>query len=136
MNVFLDTNVALDFLLKREGFFIAAHNLIALCLNRGYKIYISSVSFANISYLARKGHEGMTVDELLVSLRAMLSVTTCDEDTVDRAIAIHPKDFEDAMQYFSATTVNSDFIITRDKKGFPLVDIRVLTPQEFIDLVY
>lgn len=135
MNVFLDTNVALDFLLKREGFFVAARNVIALCLNRGYQIYISSVSFANISYLARKGCDGMSVNELLASLRAMLLVTTCDQNTVDQSIAINPKDFEDAMQYFSAETKQCDYIISRNVKDFPVLNIPVLTPQEFIDKI-
>lgn len=136
MKVFLDTNVALDFLLKRGDFFVPARNVIALCLNRGYQLYISSVSFANISYLARKGSDGMSVNELLTSLRSMLSVSTCDQNTVDQSIRINPKDFEDAMQYFSAETEQCDYIVSRNVKDFPVLDIPVLTPQEFIDNIY
>ena len=135
MNIFLDTNVVLDFLLKRESFFAPARNVIALCLNRKYPLYISSVSFANISYLARKGCDGMSVNELLASLRAMLSVSTCDQNTVDNSLALNPKDFEDAMQYFSAEYVACDYIITRNGKDFPQSGIPILTPQEFIDQI-
>ena len=43
------------------------------------------------------------------------------------------KDFEDAMQYFSAKHEDIDYIITRNKKDFTASDIPVLKPQEFVD---
>lgn len=132
MNIFLDTNIAVDFLLKREPFYIDARNVIALCLNRGYTLFISSVSFANISYLARKGCEGMSVIELLVNLRSMLSVSTCDQRTVDKSLAIDSKDIEDAMQYFSADSAHCDYIITRNAKDFPQFGIPVVSPEAFL----
>lgn len=135
MNVFLDTNVAVDFLIRREEFFVDARNVIAVCLNRGYQLFVSSVSFANISYLARKGCDGISVNELIASLRSMLQVTTCDQNTVDKAIALNPQDFEDAMQYFSAETVHCDCIITRNGKDFPVLGIPILTPREFIERI-
>lgn len=47
-NVLIDTNVILDFLMKREGFFEDARNVLALGYNKCYTLYLSSLSFSNI----------------------------------------------------------------------------------------
>ena len=41
------------------------------------------------------------------------------------------KDFEDGVQYFCAKKVDTDLIITRNKKDFKMSDIEVLSPVEF-----
>lgn len=53
-NVLIDTNVILDFLMKREGFFEDARNVLALGYNKCYTLHLSSLSFSNIAYIARK----------------------------------------------------------------------------------
>lgn len=132
MNIFLDTNVALDFLLKRKGFFEDAKKVIAICLNRGYNLYLSSISFANISYIARKGYEGRNVNELLSILREMALVSPAVQSTVDEALDLNLADFEDAMQFCSALSVHSDYIITRNMDDFPKSSIPIVSPSEFL----
>ena len=46
------------------------------------------------------------------------------------------KDFEDAMQYFSALSEGCDVIITRNKKDFAESSIPVMESQEFLDEFY
>ena len=132
MNVFLDTNIALDFLLKRKEFFEDAKRVIAVCLNRKYNLYLSSISFSNISYIARKGHDGMSVSDMLSVLREMVSVSPVDQTVVDRALDMNLDDFEDAMQFFSALSVHSDYIITRNVGDFPQASIPIVSPIDFI----
>lgn len=52
--IFLDTNIILDFLLKREGFFEESREIVALGYNHVCELYLSSLSFSNIAYIARK----------------------------------------------------------------------------------
>ena len=42
------------------------------------------------------------------------------------------KDFEDALQYFSAVQAGADCIVTRNIKDFDFSTIKVLTPNEFL----
>ena len=56
--IFLDTNVILDFLLKRENYFAEAREIVALGYNRVCELYLSSLSFSNIAYIARKKYVG------------------------------------------------------------------------------
>ena len=44
-------------------------------------------------------------------------------------------DFEDALQYYSAMTVNADYIITRNKEDFVHSNLPVFDSTEFVELV-
>ena len=45
------------------------------------------------------------------------------------------KDFEDAMQYYTALRAKSDAIITRNGKDFTASKLPVLTPSEFFSKI-
>ena len=42
------------------------------------------------------------------------------------------KDFEDAIQFFSALRVGAAALITRNPKDFPGGDVAIQTPAEFL----
>lgn len=42
------------------------------------------------------------------------------------------KDFEDAIQFFSALRAGAGVLITRNPKDFPVGDIAIQTPAEFL----
>ncbi|MFT6181438.1 MAG: putative nucleic acid-binding protein [Akkermansiaceae bacterium] len=44
-------------------------------------------------------------------------------------------DFEDAMQVAAAVAGNSDYLISRDGRGFGKCLIPVVTPEKFCDLL-
>ena len=44
-------------------------------------------------------------------------------------------DFEDALQYCSAQTVDADCIVTRNKKDFSASEILVYDLDEFMDMM-
>lgn len=135
MRVFLDTNIALDLLLEREEFVDDAKMVVAYCLNCQHSLYLSSISFANISFIARKGYGGKDVKEILRLLRKLVRVSPSDEQVVDDSLIADNKDFEDAMQYYSASAVNADVIITRNVQDFPLGSIKIVNPKDFLRLV-
>jgi len=43
-------------------------------------------------------------------------------------------DFDDAVQFYTATYSEADYIITRNPKHFPQDNIPVLTPNAFLAL--
>lgn len=131
-NVFIDTNVALDFLMRREDFYEDAREVMALGYNGYCRLYLSSLSFSNIAYIARKKLVADSLYRCLSDLRELVTVSVVDEMVVDSAISLHAKDFEDAMQYFSAQSVNADCIVTRNVNDFSFSDIQILSPQDFL----
>ena len=130
MKVFVDTNVVLDFLLKREDFFEDARMIMALGYNKRCDLYMSS--FSNIAYIARKQLKGDALYECFSEIRELLSVSPVTQVELDQAILLRASDFEDALQYNSAKTVGADCILTRNTKDFQFSEIVILTPSEFV----
>lgn len=93
MNVLIDTNVILDFLMKREGFFEDARTVLALGYNKHYTLYISSLSFSNIAYIARKKYTGDALYECFSEIRELVNVSPVNEVEVDSAIKTSFKGF-------------------------------------------
>lgn len=133
-NLFLDTNVALDFFLKRKEFVEDARNIFEWGHNHYGRLFMSSLSFSNIAYIARKTVTGEGLYDLLGALGKMVEASPVDKNVVRKAIALQAKDFEDALQYFSAKRVHADYLITRNVKDFPFSEIPVLTPHDFLTL--
>ena len=55
-----------------------------------------------------------------------------DEQTVEKGLNTTIKDFEDALQYFSATESGCEIIITRNGKDFKHSLLPVMTASEFL----
>ena len=131
MKVFLDTNIVIDLLDKREPFYIDAVKLFTLAYQKKITLFVSPMTYATASYLLRKhGKEGMRI--LLNNFRQLSQITTADERVVDAALASSFDDYEDALQYYSALTRNVDVIVTRNKKDFTSASIPVLSPAELL----
>ena len=132
MKVFLDTNIVIDLLDKREPFYIDAVKLFTLAYQKEITLFVSPMTYATASYLLRKhGKENMR--KLLSNFRQLSQITTADEKVVDAALASSFDDYEDALQYYSALTKNVDVIVSRNKKDFTSANIPVLAPKEFLD---
>lgn len=89
-------------------------------------------NFANVAYIARKKFSGEAIYEILSSLFEFAEITSVDSAVVKSAVDLKAKDFEDALQYFSAKAIGVDCIVTRNVKDFLFSEIQVLTPKEFL----
>lgn len=129
--VFLDTNVVIDLLDKREPFYKAAVALFTLAYKKKIVLYVSPMTYATAAYLLRKhGKEGTRL--LLSNFRQLSKVTVADEKVVDNALASPFEDYEDALQYYSALSRKIDAIVTRNIKDFLHAKIPVFSPDEFL----
>ena len=70
----------------------------------------------------------------LRDFRNILSPVDLSVSIIDKAIDSPISDFEDAVQFYTATYSEADYIITRNPKHFPQNDIPVLTPNAFLAL--
>ncbi|MBR5957829.1 MAG: PIN domain-containing protein [Salinivirgaceae bacterium] len=129
--LFLDTNIVMDLLERREPFCNDAVRLFTMAYNRQVKLIVSPMTYATASYLLRK-HGSNGVRKLLANFRRLSRVATTNERTVDDSIASQFADFEDAMQYYTALKAKSDVIITRNGKDFINSKIPVMTASEFL----
>lgn len=129
--IFIDTNVVIDLLDKRAGFYQSAADIFTLAYHQEVTLYISPITYATASYLLRKhGKEGARL--LLSNLRQLSRVLITDECTIDDSLSSDFDDFEDAIQYYSAKRMNVDVILTRNVKDFTKSSIPVMTPNEYL----
>ena len=129
--LFLDTNIVIDLLEKREPFCYDAVKLFTMAYGKKVQLVVSPMTYATASFLLRKhGAEG--VRNLLSNFRQLSRVATVNERNIDDALASQFNDFEDAIQYYTALKAKADAIITRNGKDFSLSKIPVMTAGEYI----
>ena len=130
--LFLDTNIVMDVLERREPFCRDAVRLFTMAYNKQVQLVVSPITYTTASFLLRKhGPEG--VRSLLSNFRQLSKVATTNERTVDDSLASQFKDFEDAMQYYTALKAKVDIIITRNGKDFAASKIPVMTAAEYLE---
>jgi len=132
MNVFLDTNVLIDLIDKREPFYNDIAIIASLAENKKVKLASSSLSFVKAVYVISRNIEEKIVLEALKKFRIICEVSNIDEIVIDKSLISNFNDFEDAVQYFSAVHHQSEVILTRSKKDFKNSEIPVMTPAEFL----
>lgn len=129
--LFLDTNIVVDLLDRREPFCHDAVRLFTMAYHKQVQLVVSPMTFSTASFLLHKhGPEG--VRNLLSNFRRLARVATADERTVDDSLASQFKDFEDAMQYYTALSAKADLIITRNGKDFKASRLPVMTATEYL----
>ena len=132
MNVFLDTNVIIDFMGEREGFFDDASTIFSMIAEKRIQASVSALTIVNCAYILKKAFNTEIMFSKVEALCEMLNVLSINKFQLKEAVRLRPHDYEDAVQYLSAQPSHPDVIITRDKKGFIDFDILVMTPAEFI----
>lgn len=128
----IDTNVLLDHLAHREGFFQDAAVIFSMVDEDKLTGIVSSLSIVNCAYVLPKHYDSNAVLEQIKTMLRMFTISNVDASVLEQAATLEPYDYEDAVQYVSALPYHPDMVITRDKKGFNGLDILVMTPAEFV----
>ena len=129
----VDTNVVIDMLLDREDADAAC--AVFDGAERGdYYLHICALSFTTIFYSLRKILSREDRINVLAQLKEAMEVAEVDGNVIDMALKSGWKDFEDAVQNFSAV-VNPQIsaIITRNTKDFKDSSLEVVDSVEFLN---
>jgi len=131
--ILIDTDVILDFFLDRQPFSEFAAELLSLCENKQIKGFVTPVIYSNTYYLLRQVAKHDKVIEKLTQLLSITDVLSMDRNVVHQALISGFKDFEDALQNFSAINDGSiEVIVTRNIKDFMKSEISVFSPENFL----
>jgi predicted nucleic acid-binding protein len=129
--LFLDTNVVIDFLTGRRPFADDAALLFDAAIAGVCKVYISALSYHNIWYILRQSHPHAGTLRLLSNLEQITEIAPASATSVKQALSSGMKDFEDALQYFSALELKKiDILVTRNTRDFKGSALAVMTPAE------
>ncbi len=129
MKIFVDTNVFLDLILKRENFenSLLIFNAIEKKLYSGV---ILDITLLNIDYIANK--QVKDIKDFLGLVNTIFEIVGGTNKMFDEALSIKNVDLEDNLQYISAKKLMCDVIVTNDKT-FYSEEIVKFTSNAFVD---
>ncbi len=130
--VFIDTNIMLDFLGERKPFYESIAKIATLAEKGKLTLVVSPISFATVNYFLAKYESAEIAREKLRKFKIISEICSLDEQTIEKGLNSSMKDFEDALQYFSATESDCEIILTRNGKDFKKSLLPVMTADEFL----
>jgi len=135
--VFLDANVLLDFLLKRDHY-EDSRNIMSLVIDGKINAYITPAIVHITGYWLAKAYGSEKAKQLLLSLLDNVRAIDISHELTLLALNSKIDDIEDALQYYTAIHNQLDYFISRDKKfqksaipGLPVVE-----PSYFLKEIY
>jgi len=132
--VFVDTDIVLDLLARREPFYAAAARLFSLAETGDLSLSVSSLTFANLFYILRKQVSARHAQEVLRDFKKIVRVLPVDDVVVEQALLADFADFEDALQYFSALGGGCNALLTRNGRHYRKAAISIFTAETFLRL--
>jgi predicted nucleic acid-binding protein len=133
--LFLDTNIIIDLLAKREPFYLAAATLFSLADINKVSLHVSALSYANTNYILQQSLKQAEVKLILRKLNLLVNICSLNEKIIELSLNDNDfNDFEDALQHYSAIENNMDFIITRNLKDFQKSKIPAMTVDQYLGL--
>jgi predicted nucleic acid-binding protein len=135
IRMLIDLNVVLDVLQKRELFFAASSQVLSLVELGRIEGSISAHSVTTLMYLLSKDKSPELARVVLTSLLQFLKVVKVDRSTIEQALNLPYKDFEDAVQMIAALQSGQDFLITRNPRDYPHSPVPVLQPMELLKII-
>jgi predicted nucleic acid-binding protein len=119
-DLFLDTNILVDYLGNRAPFNRDAELLFNGFVNREYNGRTSIINLVHVHYQLRRQLAEERTRLVLSQLVDIIDIVDISGDLTKNALNNWSvTDFEDAVQYELARVTQSDFFITRNLKDFP-----------------
>lgn len=131
--VLIDTDVLMDFFFDRKPFAEYSTELLNQCAEKHIQGYTTPLIISNVYYLLRKTANHTIIVEKLKQLLTIIEVIRTNKSAVINALNSDFKDFEDALQNFSAIENEEiKIILTRNLKDFKKSELAVLSPETYL----
>lgn len=133
--ILIDTDVILDFFFDRKPFSENSAKILSLCESRKINGFITPVILSNVYYLLCKTSKHEKVIEKLKLLISIIEILVINKESIVQALNSDFKDFEDALQNYSAElNKNIDIILTRNTKDYIKSTLAVMTPDIYLSM--
>jgi predicted nucleic acid-binding protein len=130
--ILIDLNILLDVLQKREPFYEDSAKLLASVETGQVQGFIAAHSMTTLFYLIQKGRSSAEAHAILTGLLQFLQIAPVDQNTIEQALNLDLRDFEDAVQMVSALQCKADYLITRNIKDYPVTILPVMKPIDYL----
>ena len=129
MKIFIDTNIFLDLILKREDYKSALMIFDAIEQNI-FEGVVLDITILNIDYIANK--QVKEIRDFLLLINKNFTVKGASNALIEEALRVNNSDLEDNLQYVIAKNSRVELIVTNDKK-FHKGILPIMTSKEFVD---
>lgn len=133
--VFVDSDIVLDLLSGREPHYKYAAELFTMADENSIKIYVSSLTFANVNYISSKQLTAGQARKMLLKLKTIINVLAVNDKIIELALASDFHDFENAIQYNTAIENGISTLLTRNLKDYKKADIAIMTAQQYLNII-
>ena len=135
MKVLIDTNIILDVLCKRSGFYEDSARVWKFCEIKKIFGVVSALSVPNIVYIMRKELDTHKTKIILNKLSLIFTIEDLKTGDLRKAAEMNFSDYEDAVQSACASRIKADYIITRNIRDFAGSKVAALMPAEFLERI-
>ena len=133
--VFVDSDIVLDLLSARQPHYKFAAELFSLADQNSIKVYISSLTFANVNYILSKQLSPGQARKMLLTFKTIVNVLAVNDKIIELALLSNFHDFEDAIQYNTAIENSITTLLTRKLKDYKKAEITILTAQQYLKAI-
>lgn len=131
--LFIDTNIVIDLLGKREPFYEDAAKLFSLADRGKVKLYLSALTTANANYVLSKLRSAKEARVILQKFKILVEVLELSDKIIELSLNDDSfQDFEDGLQYYTALENEIEIVITRNLKNFKRAQIPVMTAEQYL----
>ena len=130
--VLIDLNVLLDVLQKREPFYETSAGLLAALETGQVQGFVAAHSLTTLFYLIQKSRSAAKARASITNLLQFIQIAPVDQSTIEQALNLDFRDFEDAVQMISAVQCKMDCLVTRNVKDYQTALLPVMQPVDFL----
>jgi hypothetical protein len=135
IQVLFDLNIILDVLQEREEFYDLSARLLALAEMGRIQGWLSAHSVTTLFYLIAKGRSAEQARVTLTSLLQFLKVAPVDQTTIEQALNLPYREFEDAVQMMAALQIRADYLLTRNEIDYQPAPLEVIQPVALLAIL-
>lgn len=132
MRVFLDTNIIIDILAKRQPHYADSQDVMDRCGDLQCEVYIAWHGLATAFYVFGSVVGEAAAQSAMQGFLQNARVATVGDSDAHRAFDLGFTDLEDALQASAAEACAAQCVVTRNQADFANSPVPALTPQEFL----
>ena len=135
LQVLFDVNIILDVLQERKDFYNFSARLLAYAETGVIQGWLAAHSVTTLFYLIAKDKSPEYARVILTSLLQFLKIAPVDQNTIEQALNLPYRDFEDAVQMMAALHIHADYLLTRNVRDYQPAPIKVVQPVELLAIL-
>jgi predicted nucleic acid-binding protein len=135
VRVLFDLNILLDVLQERQDFYDFSARLLAYAETGKVEGWLAAHSVTTLFYLIAKDRSKEQARVSLTSLLQFLKIAPVDQNTIEQALNLPYRDFEDAVQMIAALQIHADYLVTRNLRDYQPAPMAAIQPVELLAIL-